>query len=43
MIDKLLLFPYYLTLKTRNAHYNRQIRKTREAEVPTARIRSVTV
>ena len=43
MIDKLLLFPYYLTLKTRNALYNRQILKSREAEVPTVCIGNVTV
>ena len=44
MIDKVLLFPYYLTLKVRNALYNHQfLVKSREAEVPTVCVGNVTV
>ena len=43
MIDKVLLFPYYLTLKVRNALYDRQVLKSREAEVPTVCVGNVTV
>ena len=43
MIDKVLLFPYYLTLKVRNALYNKQILKSQEAEVPTVCVCNVPV
>ena len=42
MIDKILLFPYYLTLKLRNRYYSRPGRKTFAAEVPTLCIGNVT-
>lgn len=35
MIDKLLLFPYYLALKTRHALYNKGIKKSRPGALPT--------
>lgn len=43
MIDKILLFPYYLILKWRNRRYSRPGRKVRSAEVPTLCIGNVTV
>ena len=43
MIDKVLLFPYYLTLKVRNALYDKQVLKSQEAEVPTVCVGNVTV
>lgn len=43
MIDKILLFPYWLTLKTRHFLYNTGIRKSVSAEVPTICIGNVTV
>ena len=43
MIDKILLFPYYLTLKLRNRRYNRPGRKPHYAEVPTLCVGNVTV
>ena len=42
MIDKFLLFPYYLTLKLRNRFYGRPARKTAAAEVPTLCIGNIT-
>ena len=42
MIDKYLLFPYYLTLKLRDRFYKRPGRKTAGAEVPTLCIGNVT-
>ena len=35
MIDKFLLFPYWLTLKVRHALYDSGLRKVRTADVPT--------
>ena len=43
MIDKILLFPYYLALKLRNRRYSRPGRKLHYAEVPTLGIGNVTV
>lgn len=43
MIDKYLLFPYYLVLKFRNAYYKRRASKLFSAEVPTLCIGNVTV
>ncbi len=44
MIDKLILFPYYLVLSVRHALFNKGfICKTREAEVPTVCIGNITV
>lgn len=44
MIDKFLLFPYYLTLKLRNALFDKQLFcKSHEAEVPTVCVGNVTV
>ena len=44
MLDKLLLFPYWLTLKVRNALYDHQfLVKSQEAEVPTICVGNVTV
>lgn len=43
MLEKILLFPYYLVLKTRHAMYDRGfIFKTREAEVPTVCLGNIT-
>ena len=44
MIDKLILFPYYLILGIRHALYNKGfIYKSKEAEVPTICIGNITV
>jgi len=43
MIDRLLLLPYYLTLKIRHGLYNSGIKKVRKAEVPTISIGNITV
>ena len=43
MIDKFLLFPYYLSLKLRDSYYKRPGRKAAGAEVPTLCIGNVTV
>ena len=43
MIDKFLLFPYYLTLKLRDRRWSRPGRKYSYAEVPTLSIGNVTV
>ena len=43
MLDKVLLFPYYWTLKARNAMYDRGLKKSRPAEVPTICVGNVTV
>lgn len=43
MIDKILLFPYYAVLKIRNSLFDRGIRKSRAAEVPTICIGNITV
>ena len=42
MIDKILLFPYYLTLKLRNRLYGRPGRKLHYADAPTLCIGNVT-
>ena len=43
MIDKILLFPYYLVLKLRDRRYSRQGRKFTVPEVPTLCVGNVTV
>ena len=43
MLDKILLFPYYLTLKARNRRYGRPGAKLHYAEKPTLCIGNVTV
>lgn len=43
MIDKILLFPYWLTLKTRHRLFNTGIRKSVSADVPTICVGNVTV
>ncbi len=43
MIDKILLFPYWLTLKLRHTFYNIGLFKSREAEVPTICVGNITV
>jgi len=43
MIDKILLFPYYLTLKIRNWRYDSGRAKSVPAEVPTISVGNITV
>ena len=43
MIDKYLLFPYYMVLRLRDRYYSRTGRKAAGAEVPTLCIGNVTV
>ena len=43
MIDRILLAPYYLALKTRHALYDCGIRKTHAAGIPAISIGNVTV
>ena len=43
MIDKILLFPYYLTLKTRHFLYDHGIRKVHGSDVPSIGIGNITV
>ena len=43
MIDKVLLFPYWLSLKMRHFLYDRGIKKVHQADVPTVCIGNVTV
>ncbi len=43
MIDSILLFPYWLTLKLRHAFYNIGLFKSHEAEVPTICVGNITV
>jgi len=43
MYDKILLFPYYLTLKIRNALYNSGVKKSYKADVPTICVGNITV
>lgn len=43
MIDKILLFPYWLTLKLRHAFYNIGLFKSHKAEVPTICVGNITV
>ena len=43
MIDKILLFPYYLTLKTRHFLYDHEIRKVSRSAIPSIGIGNITV
>ena len=43
MIDKLILFPYWLTLKCRHAFYNIGLFKSHKASVPTICVGNITV
>jgi len=43
MIGKLLLLPYYLTLKIRNSLYKKGVKKSQGAEVPTICVGNITV
>ena len=43
MIDNILLAPYYMALKFRHFLYDKGIRKSRKAPVPTISIGNVTV
>ena len=43
MIDKILLFPYWLTLKLRKLCYDKGWKKSSEAEVPTISVGNITV
>lgn len=43
MIDKILLFPYWLTLKLRNLFYDKGWKKSVKAEVPTVCVGNITV
>lgn len=43
LIDKMLLAPYWLTLKARHAMYDRGMKKSRKAGVPTIAVGNVTV
>ncbi len=43
MIDSIILFPYWLTLKLRHAFYNIGLFKSHEAEVPTICVGNITV
>ena len=43
MIDNILLFPYWLTLKCRHAFYNIGLFKSHKADVPTICVGNITV
>jgi tetraacyldisaccharide 4'-kinase len=43
MIDKILLFPYWLVLKTRHFMYDHGLRKVHTADVPTICVGNITV
>ena len=43
MLDKILLAPYYLTLKLRHFLFDHGIRRVHQAEVPTLCIGNITV
>lgn len=43
MIDNILLFPYWLSLKVRHFLYDKGVKKVRQADVPTVCIGNVTV
>ena len=43
MIDKILLFPYWLSLKFRHFLYDSGLKKVRQADVPTICIGNITV
>ena len=42
MLDRIILFPYYLYLKGRNAWYNKGGKRVKTAEVPTLCVGNVT-
>ena len=42
MLDRIILAPYYLTLKLRHFIYDRGIRKVRTCEVPTVCVGNIT-
>ena len=42
MLEKIVLAPYYLTLKVRHALYDKGLRKSHEAEVPTVCVGNIT-
>ena len=43
MVDKILLFPYWLSLKLRHFLYDAGLKKVRSADVPTICIGNITV
>ena len=43
MIDKILLFPYAITLAIRDLLYRKGWKKARKAEVPTVSVGNITV
>ena len=43
MIDKFILAPYYLTLKFRNFLYDKGLKKSCRAGIPTVSVGNVTV
>ena len=43
MIDKILLFPYWLTLKVRHFMYDHGLKKAHTADVPTICVGNITV
>ena len=43
MIDKIILLPYYLTLKIRHALYDKGVKKSQKADIPTVCVGNVTV
>ena len=43
MIDKILLFPYWLTLKVRHFMYDHGMRKVHVPDVPTICVGNITV
>ena len=43
MLDKILLFPYFIALKTRHALYDKGIRKVYHSDVPTVCVGNITV
>ena len=43
MIDNIVLFPYYLTLKLRHLFYDKGWRRSDKADVPTICVGNVTV
>lgn len=43
MLDKILLFPYYIALKTRHALYDKGLKKVYHSNVPTVCVGNITV
>ena len=43
VIDKIILFPYWLTLKLRHVLFDSGVRKVRKAEVPTICVGNIAV